>query len=110
MFQSPPSVELRPEDIPWEEFSASERKILREQAEEQLPPGGESAVFKIWRCAHCREIRPFSDGGTSWTGPSVGSGVLCEEERSFLGQCCDKCWCAIMKVLAEVYRRHIDEL
>lgn len=89
------------------EFTEDELDILREQAKQNLVPGGESELLKIWRCAHCRKIKPWSDGGTSWTGPSVFSGALGEDERHFLGLCCDDCWVAIVRTLTEIYRRHL---
>lgn len=88
-------------------FDREELKILREQAGQNLLPGGESELFQIWRCAHCRQIKHHDEGGTSWIGPSVFSGALGEDERHFLGLCCDACWGVIVKTLTEIYRRHL---
>lgn len=87
-----------------EVFDDDEVRILEEQAEEALIPGGESVAFKIWRCAHCRQIRPWHDGGDSWTGP----GVFSPAERDFLGQCCDTCWHLIVSTLGAAYKRAKD--
>lgn len=84
-------------------FDPEELDILYEQAKANLPPGGEAPLFEIWRCEHCREIRPWRDGGDSWTGP----GVFCAEERDFLGLCCDKCWHTIVSTVGAVFSRYL---
>jgi hypothetical protein len=96
-----------PVDYRYEVFTDEELTVLREQAEHNLLPGGESGLFQIWRCAHCRQIKDHEEGGTSWTGPSVFSGAIGEDERHFLGLCCDACWTVIVKTLTEIYRKHL---
>lgn len=66
----------------------------------QLGPGDECEVRRVYRCAHCLQIKPWSNGGGGASDLELSA-----EEQEHLEASCDECWCAIVLPMEQAFAR-----
>lgn len=97
------SSKSEPSSEVWDLDEADDDPVAKTDAE--LKPGDECEVRRVYRCIHCSQIKPWSNGGGSG-GLDI---ELSEEEERYIEDCCDECFGAIIPPMEDAARRLIPK-